>query len=87
MPYFNYRFTEKCENNTNSDWKEYYDFEMNKYYAWCKENGVEKYYDYTQPKYRLGRIPIGDIDNNFKTVNYLELIKKKPYIVGVYIEE
>lgn len=87
MPYFNYRFTEKGENNTDADWKEYYDFEMNKYYAWCKENGVEKYYDYTQPKYRLGRIPIGDIDNNFKTVNYLELIKKKPYIVGVYIEE
>lgn len=87
MPYFNYRFSEYLENNTDQDWKEYYEFEMNKYYEWCEENNVGEYYDYKMPKYRLGRIPIGDIDNNFKTADYLELIKTKPYIVGVYIEK
>lgn len=87
MPYFNYRFTTFGEGNTDTDWKKYYDFEMDKYYKWCSENNVENYYEYTQSKYRLGRIAIGDIDNDFKTTDYVNLIQEKPYIVGVYIEK
>lgn len=87
MPYFNYRFDQNKEKLSLKEWNEYYDFEMDKYYSWCKENNVHKYYDYTQPKYRLGRIALGDIDNEFSTSDYLKLIKEKPYIIGVYIEE
>lgn len=87
MPYFNYRFTTFGEGNTDTDWKKYYNFEMDKYYKWCSENNVENYYEYTQSKYRLGRIAIGDIDNDFKTTDYVNLIREKPYIVGVYIEK
>lgn len=87
MPYFNYRFTTLGEGKDDRDWKNYYNTEMNKYYDWCNKNDVWRFYDYKQPKYRLGRIAIGDIDEEFTVTDYLELISKKPYITGVYLEE
>ena len=87
MPYFNFTFNSGTEDYDNEYWKKLQEATISKYHAWCDENEVKSYYDYTKPMYNLGRVPIGDIDNDVTTEVYDQLISNCPYITGVYLEK
>ena len=64
-------------------------FEKNKerHYDWCKKNNVDQYYDYTLPKYNIGRAKLGTLLEN----DYDEIttnLNKYRHLVGVsFIDE
>lgn len=60
------------------------------FHVWCELNKVRDYgYDYTKPKYNLGRIIIGDwIDKEkYLLSDVLEIKKKYPYLLDITIED
>jgi hypothetical protein len=57
------------------------------YYDWCVRAKAEKYgYNFTAPKYRLGRARIGLIDPNSVDYYYSNLVKY-PYVTGIDVYE
>ena len=60
--------------------------EQTAYWNWCKANNAELYgYDYTEPKYNLGRAPVGRATATLKQMT--DTISTTPYVVGVEIEQ
>ena len=39
--------------------------EQDKFYTWCKENKLDDYIDYTDPVYRIGRMRLGEISQDY----------------------
>ena len=60
--------------------------EQTAYWNWCKANNAELYgYDYTEPKYNLGRAPVGRATATLKQMT--DTLSTTPYVVGVEIEQ
>lgn len=61
-------------------------YQRQRYLDWCKQHDAELYgYDYHQPKYNLGRAPLGR-----STVSYAQMkntLMETPYVVGVELRE
>lgn len=60
------------------------------YYQWCESNNVKSYgYDFTKPKYNLGRVILGDlIDKDKHNIeSIIEIKQKYPYLLDVRLEE
>ena len=81
-----FEFSEENFGKSVSDFakKDQYD----RYYAWCKEHGVKDYgYNYTEPKYYLGRAKIARLADPKPLTYYLENLKNYPYVVRVEVNE
>lgn len=60
------------------------------YYEWCEKNNVQKYgYEYKRPKYNLGRVILGDIQNKeiSKAEDVHKVLKEYPYFVDIILTE
>ena len=58
-----------------------------RFYKWCSEVGVERYgYDFTAPRYRLGRARIGLIDPK-PFEYYYNNLSRFPYVTGIDVYE
>jgi len=56
------------------------------YYAWCQSAGATPTYNYTQPKYRLGRVCLGIIED--KPLEYfIENLRKYPNVCNIEVYE
>ena len=59
--------------------------EQARYWQWCKDANAELYgYDYHQPKYNLGRAPVGRANQTYSQME--NILNATPYVVGVSIE-
>tara|TARA_B100000497_G_C7651300_1_gene391888 strand:+ start:549 stop:1511 length:963 start_codon:yes stop_codon:yes gene_type:complete len=59
--------------------------EQARYWQWCKDANAELYgYDYTEPRYNLGRAPIGRASQTYSQME--NILNATPYVVGVSIE-
>lgn len=57
------------------------------YYKWCEDNNVQEYgYNFTEHKYRLGRVRIGLIEP-YPVEYYLKQLNKFPYVSGIHVYE
>lgn len=56
------------------------------HYDWCEENNVDQYYDYSLPKYNIGRVKLGDlVEDNYEDI--VKNLNKYKHIVGVYYSD
>lgn len=82
-----FNFTLKTENFKNAK-KAVQDYDNLKklHYDWCEENNVDQYYDYTLPKYNIGRVKLGDlVEDNYEDI--VKNLNKYKHIVGVYYSD
>lgn len=56
------------------------------HYDWCEENNVGQYYDYTLPKYNIGRAKLGNlVEDDYEDI--VKNLNKYKHIVGVYYSD
>lgn len=74
-------FYDKQENN--------YEEGKKRYYEWCATNNVDKYFDYTQPKYNPGRHVLGKIEQNLYTAEDFnkKVFKVTPCLLGMLLTD
>ena len=54
---------------------------MNEYYDWCNQNNVPL--NFTEPKYKVGRIRLGEISTEYTMQQIQELVLEYPNIVDI----
>lgn len=60
--------------------------EQARYWQWCKDANAELYgYDFTEPRYNLGRAPVGRASQTYSQME--NILNATPYVVGVSIEQ
>lgn len=61
------------------------DSQRTQYLDWCKQHNAELYgYDYHQPKYNLGRAPVGRLGISYNKLT--DILQQTPYVVGVSLD-
>lgn len=61
-----------------------------RYYEWCEKNRVRDYgYNYKEPKYNLGRVPLGELINKeiLKTGHVQKILAEYPYFVDILLTD
>lgn len=60
---------------------------FDRHFKWCKDNQIDKYLDYNQPKYKPGRHVLGRIDQPiYSGTDFIkEIYSKTPMFLGYYV--
>lgn len=56
------------------------------FYDWCQKNNLDEHIDYTDPKYRLGRLRIGRISNEYTIQEIQDLVLYFPDITDIILK-
>lgn len=84
-PAFNFTLKPDKFKNTEQSIQDYNE-QKQIHYDWCKKNNVDQYYDYTLPKYNIGRAKLGDlVETDYEDI--VKNLNKYAHIVGVYYSD
>ena len=56
------------------------------FYDWCQKNNLDEYIEYNEPKYRLGRLRIGRISNEYTIQEIQDLVLYYPDIKDIILK-
>tara|TARA_R110000796_G_scaffold135910_1_gene251964 strand:+ start:97 stop:999 length:903 start_codon:yes stop_codon:yes gene_type:complete len=56
------------------------------FYTWCEKNNLNEHIDYTDPQYRLGRLRIGRISNEYTIQEIQDLVLYYPDITDIILK-